>query len=214
MTSEQLIEEGRRLQRPCVFLRPQASGPVAAMWYERDDDEIESTGHHCWLTVDTRHVAGLPPSVSGYLSIFTNEDKCQGGRVEISPSLPPRSGVELYAHAAAVLPPIDAVFARGSEAVGEWIRSHGWQREWGYNDNFKSRDVVNEYETVWQTEFPIYFESDVYAVIGGWHFPTADDDWHELIDEQLMVLTIRDSEPWVEAWRTKSGQFKVIQRIT
>ena len=34
------------------------------------------------------------------------------------------------------------------------------------------------------------------------------------LDDQLLVFTLRDSEPWVEAWRTKTGQFRVIQRIT
>ena len=65
MTAEQLIAEGRRLQRPCVFLRPVAAGPIAAAWYERDEDEIESTGHRCWLTVDSGQVPGLPASVTG-----------------------------------------------------------------------------------------------------------------------------------------------------
>lgn len=214
MTSEQLIEEGRKLQRPCVFLRTQGSGPVAAVWHERDDDEIESTGHHCWLTVDARQVPGMPSSTTSYISLFTDDEKCQGGRVEVSPSWRKRGGTELYAHAASVLPPIDAVFARGSESVGEWIRSHGWNRTDRYNGNFKEAAIVREYERIWHREFPIYFESDIYAVLGGWHFPTADDDWHELLDEQLMVFTIRDSEPWVEAWRTRAGQFRVIQRIT
>jgi hypothetical protein len=113
-----------------------------------------------------------------------------------------------------VLPPIDAVFARGSEAVGEWIRSHGWERTDRYNDNFKDAAIVLEYQRLWQREFPIYFESDIHAVLGGWHLPMPDDDWHDLLDEQLMVFTIRDSEPWVEAWRTRTGQFGVIQRIT
>jgi hypothetical protein len=31
---------------------------------------------------------------------------------------------------------------------------------------------------------------------------------------RLLVFTIRDSDPWVEAWRTRAGQFRVIQRIT
>ena len=214
MTSEQLIEEGRKLQRPCAFLRPQVSGQVAAIWHERDDDEIESTGHHCWLTVDARHIPGLPSSVAGYISVFTDEATCRGGRVEISPSLPKRTGISLYANAATVLPPIDAVFARGSEAIGAWIASHGWDRTDRYNDNFPDAAVVREYERVWQDEFPIYSELDIYAVLGGWHFPMADDDWHALLDDQLMVFTLRDSEPWVEAWRTKTGQFQVIQRIT
>ncbi len=214
MTSEQLIEEGRQLQRPCVFLRPEVNGPVAAIWHERDDNEIESTSHHCWLTVDARHVPGLAPSVTKYLSIFSDEDNCQGGRVEVTPSWPKRPGTELYAYPASVLPPIDAVFARGSEHVGDWIRSHGWERTDRYNDGFKEAAVVREYERLWQREFPIYFDSDIYAVLGGWHFPMADDDWHDLLDEQLMVFTIRDSEPWVEAWRTVNGQFRVIRRTT
>ncbi len=214
MISEQLIEEGRRLQRPSVFLRRQGTGPVAAVWYEPNDDEIESTGHRCWLTVDAHQVPGLPPSVAGYFSVFTDETKCQDGRIEVTSSWPKRAGMQLYAHPASVLPPIDAVFARGSEAVGEWIRSQGWDRTERYNDNFKDRDIVREYERTWTREFPLYFNSDVYAVLGGWHCPWADDDWHDLIDEQLMVFTIHDSEPWVEAWRTQTGQFRVIQRIT
>jgi hypothetical protein len=214
MTPEQLIAEGRKLQRPCIFLRPQGIGPVAAIWHERNDDEIESTGHHCWLTVDARHIPGLPSSVSGYISVFTDEKKCQGGRVEVTPSWPTRAGTELYVHTASVLPPIDAVFACGSEIVGEWIRSHGWERTERYNDNFEDAAIVTEYEQIWTREFPLYSESDIYAVLGGWHWPCADDDWHDLIDEQLMVLTVRDSEPWVEAWRTRAGKFRVIQRVT
>ena len=67
---------------------------------------------------------------------------------------------------------------------------------------------------IWRSEYPLYFNSDIYAVLGGWHWPGPDDDWHDLIGEQLMALTIRDSEPWVEAWRMKNDEFKVIQRIT
>lgn len=214
MTTEQLIEEGRKLQRPCLFLRENGTGPVVAVWHERDEDEIESTGHHCWLTVDARHVPGVASRITGYISIFSNEEECEGGRVEVSPSWTKRPGTKLYAQVASVLPPIDAVFTRGSEAVGDWIRRCGWERTERYNSNFKEREIVREYLQTWQQEFPLYFDSDIYAVLGGWHWPGADDDWHDLIDEQLMVLTIRDSEPWVEAWRTRSGQFKVIQRIT
>jgi len=202
------------LQRPCVFLRRQINGSVAAVWHERDDKEIESTGHHCWLTVDSRHFPGLPPSVTGYTSIFTDDDKCVGGRVEVTSSWPRRGGTELYAHPASVLPPIDAVFALGSESVGEWIRSHGWERTDRYNDNFTDAATVREYEKVWMREFPLYSESEIFAVLGGWHWPCADDDWHDLIDDYLMVLTVRESEPWVEAWHTRTGQFRVIQRIT
>jgi hypothetical protein len=214
MTFEQLVAEGRKLERPCVFLRPTGTGPVAAVWYERDYGEIDSSGYRCWLTVDARHIPGLTPSVAGYISVFTDEEACDGGCVEVRSSWPARAGTPLYAHPASVLPPIDAVFARGSEAVGEWITSHGWDRGERYNDNFEDSAVVEPYERIWKREFPLYLEADIYAALGGWHFPWPDDDWHDLIDEKLTVFTIRDSEPWVEAWRIGSGQFKVIQRTT
>lgn len=197
MTSEELISEGRKLERPCVFLRPTGMGPVAAVWYEPDEDEIESSGRRCWITVDTRCIPGLPASVAGYVSVFTDEITCEGGEVEVVPSWPRRAGTKLYAHPASVLPPIDAVFARGSEAISDWLGSHGWNRTERYNDNFGDRAVVEPYELLWNRELPIFFRSDIYAILGGWHFPCADDDWHALIDEQLMVFTIRDSEPWV-----------------
>jgi hypothetical protein len=200
VTPEQLIAEGRRLQRPSLFLRPQGPGPIAAVWHERDRGEIAATGHHCWLTVDASQVPGLPASMTGYLSIFTDQKRRQGGRVERALSWPKRAGIPLYAHPASVLPPVDAVFARGSPAVANWIGDAA---------------VAQEYERVWMTEFPLYFSSsDIYAVLGGWHFPWPDDDWADLIDERLMILTLHDSEPWVEAWHLRSGEFRVVQRTT
>jgi hypothetical protein len=197
MTSEQLLAEGRALERPCVFLRPQGPGTVAAVWYERDSQEIESTGHRCWLTVDSRYIPGSPSSVAGYISVFTDESTCQGGRIAVTPEWPARAGKKLYAHPAKVLPPIDAVFALGSDLVGAWLRLHGWERGCRCNSNFKDGAVVDAYEEIWYREFPICFESDIHAVLGGWHFPCSDDDWHDLLEERLMVLTIRGSEPWV-----------------
>jgi hypothetical protein len=214
MTAEQLIQEGRALQRPCSFLRTEISGEIAAIWHERDDAEIEETGHRCWLTVDSRFVPGLPASLNGYYSIFTNEEDCQSGKVDFSKEKPKRDGVELYAHAASVIPPLDAVIARGSASIDDWLLANNWQRNVRYNGNFKDKEMTKAYRKIWTSEYPLYFESDIYAVLGGWHFPGQDGDWHDLLDEQLMVLTIRDSEPWVEAWRTRNGEFKVIQRIT
>ena len=199
--------------RPSLFLRPQGSGPIAAIWYDYDEAEVDSTGHRLWLTVDARFVSNVP-ATTGYLSIFTNEEKCQGGRVEVTASAPERAGVVLYAHAVPVLPPIEAVFARGSIDVEKWMRAHGWDRNERYNHNFKGRDVVQPYERIWMKEFPLYAGKDVYAALGGWHWPGPDDDWHHLIDERLIVTTFRDSEPWVEAWYTQREGFRVIQRIT
>jgi hypothetical protein len=58
VTFEQLLSEGRKLQRPSVFLRTTGNGPVAAVWYERNEREIEAGGYRWWLTVDASHIPG------------------------------------------------------------------------------------------------------------------------------------------------------------
>lgn len=220
MTPDALIAEGRRLARPCVFLRRRGSflwrgesGP-AAVWHDRDAAEIDETGFRCWITVDTRFVLGLVKHVSGFLSVHTDEQECEGGRIEVHATWPEKPGTQLYATEEPVLPPIEVIFVRGSAAVGQWLAANDWPRDERYNDNFRDRAIVKAYERRWAEEYPLYRQDGTYAVLGGWHWPCTDDDWHQLMNEQLMVLTVKDSEPWVEAWRLRSGLFKVIQRIT
>ena len=142
MTPEILIAEGRRLARPCVFLRPRGDGPVAAIWHGRDAQKIEATGYRCWITVDARFVPGLPKAVCGYLSVLTDEQKTEGGRVEVQPVLPKRRGIELHASEEFVLPPIEAVFMHGSEAIGEWLAEHAWPRDERYCEGFPDSTIV------------------------------------------------------------------------
>jgi hypothetical protein len=182
MTPEQLIHEGRKLERRCVFLRPRGTGPVAGVWHSLDQAEIESTGHRCWITVDSRFIPGLSPQVVGFISVFTDEVKCQGGRVVLSSARPGTPGIELYAREESVLPPIEAVFARGSDAVAEWLQANDWSRDDRYNDNFPDRAVTTAYEQIWFKEYPLYRQDDTYAVLGGWHWPCADEDFHDLIN--------------------------------
>jgi hypothetical protein len=214
MTPDMLISEGQSLARPCVFLRPGGNGPVAAVWHELDQDEFQQSGYRCWITVDTQYIPDLPETIGGHLRVFTNERKGHGGRIELDPLPSHRPGLELRAYEELVLPPIEAIFLRGSTAIEEWLVANRWSRRERYNDNFPDRRVVNVYEQEWFKGYPLYRDDGTYAVLGGWHFPGADDDWYELVDEQLLVLTIHDSEPWVEAWRLRNGLIKVIQRIT
>ena len=214
MTPELLISEGERLMRPCIILRPNGDGPIVAIWHDPDKEEIEVTGYRCWITVDTRFVPGLPATINGFLSVFTNERKCQGGRIELGSERPERPGIALRAVRESVLPPIEAIFMQGSDAVEKWLAANEWPRDERYNHNFPDGAIVEQYEQEWHRQYPLYRQDGIYAVLGGWHCPWADDDWYELMDEQLMVFTLHDSEPWIEAWRMRDGQFKVIQRIT
>jgi hypothetical protein len=213
MTTEELIAEGRRLERPCAFLRSSGRGEVAAVWHSSEEAEPDGAGFRPWLSVDTRFIPGFDTKAASFLTILGNEEDCVTGRVDLVSSLP--IGEALYAHPASVLPPIDAVIACGSPAIDGWLEANNWNRACRYNDNFPDSAIVRDYERLWASEFPLYFQdSDVFAVLGGWHWPNADGDWHDLIPEHLMAMTIRDSEPWVEAWQLQSREFRVIQRLT
>jgi hypothetical protein len=210
MTVDELIAEGRRLQRRTILLTPNGSGDPVAFWYGRYDEETRD-GHRCWISVDAHSVPSF--NGRGWLSIFTDDRSCQGGRVEVAPELRKRNGVPLHAKEIAVLPTIDAVIARGSPAVERWLVDNAWQRDWRYNANFRDHHIVEKYEAVEREENPLYWK-DAYATLGGWHMGWPDDDWHDLVDAKLLVHTYMDSEPWVEAWQLPSGEMKVIQRIT
>ena len=211
MTANQFIDEGRRIQRQTVLLTPDGAGDGAAIWYGHNSTEEADDGCRCWLSVNGSFIPSW--NTPGWLSVFTDDEACEGGRIEVTPAVPKSDGLRLYAREIAVLPPIDAVIARGSSAVGEWLAENNWKREWRYNSNFRDRAVAEAYQAVERRENPLYWKG-AYAALGGWHMGWPDNDWHDLVDEKLLVQTYMDSEPWVEAWELRSGSFKVIQRIT
>jgi hypothetical protein len=211
MTVDELIAEGRRLQRRTILLTPEGGGDPAALWYGSSIGEDLPDGHHCWISVEARLVPDF--NGHGWLSILTDEESCEGGRVDASLAPFKPDGLRLFAKEISVLPTIDAVIARGSAAVEHWLAENRWQRDWRYNLNFRDRAIVEKYEAVERQENPLYWK-DAYATLGGWHMGWPDDDWHDLLDAKLVMHTYMDSEPWVEAWQLPSGEMKVIQRIT
>jgi hypothetical protein len=181
MTIDELIQEGRRLARPCVLLKDDGAGPTAGAWYEQERDavreEVEATDELLWLVVDSRFVPSLTlsPEVGRYLCVYTNEQDCTSGRVTCADAIPltkdrRRRLIELRAFQFAPLPPIDAIFSEGSPAISEWLHANRWSRNERYNDNFAERALVAKYEQLWRKEYPL-FSDDVYAVLGGWHLP-------------------------------------------
>src|SRR5437879_3511170 len=115
MTAEELIEEGRRIQRRTILLTPDGSGDRAAIWYGYHHGDEPADGHHCWLSVNAKFIPSS--DLRGWLSIFTDDESCQGGRVKVSSAPFKKDGISLYAKEIQVLPPVDAVFAQGSAAV-------------------------------------------------------------------------------------------------
>ena len=123
----------------------------------------------------------------------------------------PEGGEPLSASPWSCPAPIEAIFLLGGDDVGAWLAANNWQRTWGYNDNFPDSAVVREFERWWQGQHPLY-SGDAVAVAGGWHFCWPDDDWWELIDDELVLWTV-ESEPYLEVWKAGRG-LKVLRRIS
>lgn len=134
MTIEQLVSEGRRLQRACNFLKPTGTGEPVAMWFEPDPDDESITDWRRWMTVRSDAVPQEKPRGLFYFSLYTSG--YEKGLLDFVDDWPPRDGTRLYAYPTDVLPPIDAVFALGSEEVGAWLTANDWERTERYNSNF------------------------------------------------------------------------------
>lgn len=124
---------------------------------------------------------------------------------------PLESTEPLYAEKCESLPPLDAVFLKGSDAIEKFLQDNGWERTEPYNSNFPS-DIPERYEGLWQSSCALYVDGIV-AVIGGWHFPWPDGDWYELADYELVLWVLEGAEPWVEVFAGQNG-FTVYERVT
>ena len=101
-----------------------------------------------------------------WLNVYLDADGASG-RVETA-AQPDRSERPLCRSDAISLPPIEAVFRFGSAAIDTYLGAHGWQRDWGFNSNFKGT-AAHDYEREWMAQCPLY--TGVVAVAGGWNMP-------------------------------------------
>lgn len=211
MTVEELVAEGERLKRPCVLLKTEGAGEPIGWWHHKPGNL--ASDRDPWITFDVQAVPGSErPNRTRYLTLLTSVEKPDG---VLQPVDIPPEGLPLFGQPIEVIAPIEAVFAFGNERVQAWLAANDWPRTERYNSNFRDSALVESYQRQWFETYPIYCNNpNAYAALGGWHFPHAEDDWYELAEERLLILTVQDAEPWVEGWQRQDGQLGVIQRIT
>ncbi len=121
-------------------------------------------------------------------------------------------GRPLYAHSAVSLPPLEAVFLYGSARFREWFEQMGWGADLVMNGPLANEEIETAYAEAQRESLPIDGER-VFAVFGGWHVPWPDGDWLELVDHPLVLMTLAESEPWVEVF-DRGESFEVFQRVS
>ncbi len=214
MTVEQLLAEGDRLKRHALLLKASGHGKPVAWWHHAPNRDPElRPDYEPWLTIDSGAIPGDPNgAVPGLITVFTSRDD-RDGRIDPVDHAP--DGIPLFGHRVEVIAPLEAVFQFGSDRVRSWLEALDWNPSFGHSKNFPDAAITGKYMERWFRDCPLYSgDRELFAALGGWHPFTNDEDWEELVPERLLALTLRDSEPWVEAWATQSGELRVMQRIT
>jgi hypothetical protein len=68
------------------------------------------------------------------------------------------------------------------------------------------------YVRFFQQQHPLY-SSQTAAMLGGWHVGWPDDGSYYNNGRQVTLLTLRDSEPWIEVW-PREGKYEALWRST
>nr|WP_086939855.1 hypothetical protein [Thaumasiovibrio occultus] len=212
MNIDTFNREADALLRTGKQFQAQGKGEPAAYWHSNKRGElcVSLAYGDVWLNV--------------YL------DEADGGYVETVPQ-PMVSDTPLFSGDYYSLPPLEAIFQLGSEAIAHYLATHDWPRNEPFNDNFPD-DLPFEYERRWQDNCPLY-QQGVEMVTGGWPFFWPDSDepvlndlscdgaqsalpesnWTRYRDAELVLWTLRDAEPWIEVFK-RGDRYIVKQRIT
>jgi hypothetical protein len=198
---------------------PQLRADYAAVW---KGTGVVSPGEgpwQHWISVDARFLPQNPGGRTGVISLYEwQAPDARSGELLVvhdpSASLPESPDSEpLYGRRFDCMPDVDALFHFGSQRVQDWY-DVSWVPDKGYY-----RSPVKEYLSVLDREHPFRGRTGAYAMMGGWSWCFTweygiDEEypWH-LLEQALTVLTIEDSEPWIEVF-DDGTTFTALSRIT
>jgi hypothetical protein len=225
MTLDELLAEGEALTRPSWVLRTEpAETGIVGFWAGERGDMPDALPPEVTAFQGRRHILTLSESLlteigvrQGPVSLFEWDSVKYGltYRVESDSRLRFEdlsfSGEPLYATAEPSFPPFTAVCLYGSERVARWLEENGLAR----HDYWRvTGSLETQYMDEWRRRSAFCrMAGDV--IVSGWHFLWPEDDFYIPPELKLVVLTLRDAEPWFEIWYSpKSMGFSVRERIT
>ena len=219
LTPDELIAEGRRLARPAVALHDSGK-KYAAVWRGTGVVSPGKGEWRHWISIDTSFLPDNPRKLKGVVSLydwFADDDRWGELKVvhDAKASLPRKTdGTKLYARKFDCLPDVEAVFQFGSKKVKDWAKATSWDANAGFD-----MSPIREYQAEVQSQHPFATNDGTYAMLGGWSWCFT---WCYSIDEKypwnlmkkaLIVLTIAESEPWLEVF-DDGKKFVMFSRVT
>ncbi|SMB79126.1 hypothetical protein [Deinococcus hopiensis] len=218
-----------QLARPVTFLQFEGEGEPIAAWkgvpsvplpehlVVTDEDQIEDGDFfEHWISVDARK---LPHALPGCLSVYLRAGGDQIALYDPEAVLHVDEGQALYGFPSQQVPHLDALFRHGPSDLQGWVAQElgtpaEEMLEWSELPLWKS-PVLTDLDQQLRSEHPMWADERPVAQLGGWCWGWPDQTWdeREKLNQQLMLVTYEDSEPWVELWWT--GQdFEVVEHLT
>ena len=204
LSYSEFLAEARHLARPAVALSTEGHDYAASWRGTGVVSPPEGEWEH-WISLDTRLLPENPHRRRGVMSVYLClEDGERFHQVAIMhdgrATLPRETDGEcLYAHPIACLPHIDAIFRYGREPIENWLTANEWTKERPYDSSFPDSAPVEQYSKVLRKEHPFFHDEEFYAMLGGWSL-VSYEDWPRLAETPLLLLTLRESEPWLEVY--------------
>ncbi len=208
---DQLWEEARALTRPSLHLHVRdgsrkAAASGTAVW------RPESLQRYPWTTeiliaVDCEWFGTRLPNQTRFVSVAYREDAEHYYHIEHRGANAFEGfctgGVLLDGFEYPSIPPLEALCLYGGDRVAEWLRQSGLERI----DYAAARELPlgRKYVDRWLASNPRLQRNQPVAVMGGWHELWPDDLFYSPLECRLVVLTLRDAEPWVELLAYRGG---------
>jgi hypothetical protein len=218
LTPEELIAAGQQLARPAVALYDKGK-QYAAVWRGSGVVAPGRGQWRHWISLDTRFLPDNPRKRQGVISVyegFGDGERMSDLKVvhDKQAALPKETdGTRLYAKEFQCLPDVDAVFQFGPQKLKDWKEAI-----WESDDDYK-KSPDKEYLKLVRDQHPFSTNDGAYAMLGGWSWCftwcySIDEEypWH-LLEKALIVLTIAESEPWIEVF-DDGKKFVAFSRIT
>jgi hypothetical protein len=220
--SPDLVALGRGLARPALVLDADGdpdtnANPYAAVWLGTG---VVAGPRGEWrhrISIDCAALPVNPRKLTGVISVYESVGKdnymCEHAvRHDPQATLPVATdGTKLYSSPLESLPPIQFLFKRGPAQVQEWLAAQSWTSA-DYSKQMPDPEPGRRYLDAWFANHPMFTERG-YAMLGGWLMPFPEGDWEELAEQTLLLMTIKDAEPYIEVW-DDGRELRCISRIT
>lgn len=219
LSPQALLAEGRKLARPAVALYDRGK-KYAAVWRGAGVVSPGPGEWRHWISIDTSFLPDNPRKLTGVVSLYdwwADDDRMGELKVvqDFQTALPRKTeGTKLYAKEFKCLPDVDALFHFGCKEVKAWRKVNKLDSDASYRVT-----PVKEYLDVLHREHPFVSQDGAYAMLGGWSwcftwcYGTDEEYPWRLFKKPLIVLTIEDSEPWIEVY-DDGKKFETFSRIT